>query len=188
MHVSSEVPTINFRPLLLTFFGNFRICKDNSKKFCPSCGNPSLLRASVTIAAPNASADAPVMQIHLKKNFQYKTRGTKYSIPAPKPGSAKHGPGEGLILREDQSEYMRAKKLADGKRAREEQKMMKFLMETGAQGSVRVGSWMDPDWMPDLLTAGTGGKGRTVRVGGKDGDMPVIGYGRKNPNERRRKK
>ena len=41
------------------------------------------------------------MEIHLKPNFQYRLRGTKYSIPAPKPGSAKTGAGEGLILRED---------------------------------------------------------------------------------------
>ncbi len=87
-----------------------RICKDASKKFCPSCGNPTLLRASVTISSPSASSDAPAMQVHLKKNFQYRTRGTIYSIPAPKPGSAKTGSGEGLILREDQTEYMRAMK------------------------------------------------------------------------------
>jgi RNA-binding protein NOB1 len=78
------------------------------------------------------------MQIHLKKNFQYKTRGTKYSIPAPKPGSAKHGPGEGLILREDQNEYMRAKKLADGKKQREEQKMVKGLMAKGGEGGISL--------------------------------------------------
>ncbi|KAH7916289.1 Nin one binding Zn-ribbon like-domain-containing protein [Hygrophoropsis aurantiaca] len=163
----------------------FKICKDNSKQFCPSCGNPTLMRASVTITAPGASADSPVMQIHLKKNFQYKMRGTKYSIPAPKPGSAKTGPGEGLILREDQLDYMRAKKRVDGKRDREEQKMIKGLVTKGGEGGVSVGSWTDPDWMPEILSVGTGGKGRTV---GKAGEMPKIGHGRQNPNERRGKK
>ncbi|KII94965.1 hypothetical protein PLICRDRAFT_197945 [Plicaturopsis crispa FD-325 SS-3] len=166
----------------------FKICKDNSKKFCPSCGNPTLLRASVTISAPGAASDAPVMQIHLKPNFQYKTRGTIYSIPAPKPGSAKKGPGEGLILREDQTEYLRAKKHADGKHEREEARMVKGLIAKGGEGGVSVGSWMDPDWMPEIISAGPSGKGRTVRSGGRDGDMPVIGYGRKNPNERKRRK
>jgi len=131
------------------------------------------------------------MQVHLKPNFQYKIRGTKYSIPAPKHGSAKKGPGEGLILREDQTEYMRAKKRADGKREKEEAKMMKGILArslTGDANTVAVGSWMDPDWVPEILTAGSGGKGRTVRQGGMDGDMPTIGYGRKNPNEKRRKK
>lgn len=96
----------------------YKICKDNSKKFCPSCGNPSLIRASVTISSPNASSTSePEMQVHLKSNFQYRLRGTKYSIPAPKTGSAKSGnTGEGLVLREDQNEWTRAKKMADGDR------------------------------------------------------------------------
>ncbi|SJL02135.1 uncharacterized protein ARMOST_05459 [Armillaria ostoyae] len=168
----------------------FKICKDSSKKFCPSCGNPSLLRVSVTISDPGASPDTPAMQVHLKPNFQYRIRGTKYSIPAPKAGSAKTGPGEGLILREDQVEYMRAKKMADGKREREEAKMMKGLLARGARGDtgVAVGSWMDPDWIPEIMSAGTGGKGRSMRSAGMDGDMPIIGYGKKNPNERKRRK
>ncbi|KAG0709858.1 Nin one binding Zn-ribbon like-domain-containing protein [Suillus ampliporus] len=163
----------------------FKICKDNSKQFCPSCGNPTLMRASVTVASPDASPDAPAMQVHLKKNFQYKVRGTKYSIPAPKPGSAKTGPGEGLVLREDQLEYTRAKKRADGKRDREEQRMIKGLVDRGGEGGVSVGGWSDPDWMPGILSVGTGGKGRTLRAGG---DMPQIGYGKKNPNERKKGK
>ncbi|KAF7332261.1 20S-pre-rRNA D-site endonuclease NOB1 [Mycena kentingensis (nom. inval.)] len=162
----------------------FKICKDNTKKFCPSCGNPTLLRASVTISSPNAPGDAPVMEVHLKKNFQYKLRGTKYSIPAPKPGSAKTGTGEGLILREDQTEYLRAKKMADGRRAREEAKMNKGLLSQNGG----IGSWLDPDWVPEMLTVGAGGKGRTMRHSGRDGDMPVVGYGRKNPNEKKRRK
>ena len=166
-----------------------RICKDNSRKFCPSCGNPSLLRASVTISSPSAGPNTPTMQVHLKKNFQYKTRGTIYAIPAPKPGSAKGGPGEGLILREDQLAWQRAKKRADGKREREERRLLGAASRggTGAGGAV-LGSWMDPDWVPEIVSAGAGGKGRSVRSRGFDGDMPVIGFGRKNPNERRRKK
>jgi RNA-binding protein NOB1 len=167
-----------------------RICKDNSKKFCPSCGNPTLLRASVTVAAPGASPNAQPMQVHLKHNFQYKLRGTKYSIPAPKSGSAKSGSGTGLILREDQVEYMRAKKRADGKREREEQKLMKGILsqEPDGVGNTSVSSWMDPDWIPEMISVGAGGKGRTMKSSRMDGDMPQIGYGRKNPNERRRKK
>ena len=140
------------------------------------------MRASVTVASPNAAADAPVMEVHLKKNFQYKVRGTKYSIPAPKPGSAKTGTGEGLILREDQTEYMRAKKRADGKREREEQRMIKGIFESGGKGGVAVGSWSDPDWIPGILS-GPGGRQASTRSDG----MPKIGYGRKNPNERRKK-
>ena len=50
-----------------------------------------------------------------------------------------------------------------------------------------MSSWMDPDWVPEMLTVGAGGKGRSMKHSGFDGDMPVIGYGRKNPNEKRRK-
>jgi len=145
----------------------------------------------VTVAAPGASPNAQVMQVHLKPNFQYKVRGTKYSIPAPKPGSAKTGPGTGLILREDQIEYMRAKKQADGKREREEERLLKGILSRGVDtrgGTAGVSSWMDPDWVPEIVSVGSGGKGRTVRNSRMDGDMPQIGYGRKNPNEKRRKK
>ncbi|TFK55586.1 hypothetical protein OE88DRAFT_1621259 [Heliocybe sulcata] len=161
----------------------FKICKDSTKKFCPSCGNATLLRASVTISSPTASASAPAMQVHLKKNFQWKLRGTKYSIPSPKSGSAKTGNGEGLILREDQIEYQRAKKKADAKREREERKMLNNAVKTGGEAVV-MGSWMDPDWVPEIISVGAGGKGRSSR----GGDMPTIGYGRKNPNEKRRKR
>ncbi|KAI0677346.1 Nin one binding Zn-ribbon like-domain-containing protein [Trametes maxima] len=168
----------------------FKICKDASRKFCPACGNPSLLRASVTISSPNAGPNTPAMQVHLKKNFQFKTRGTIFSIPAPKPGSAKTGPGEGLILREDQTAWMRAKKRADGKREREEKRMLNAASKSAeaGQGGAVVSSWMDPDWVPEIMSVGAGGKGRSTRARGYDGDMPVIGYGRKNPNERRKKK
>jgi RNA-binding protein NOB1 len=131
------------------------------------------------------------MQIHLKPNFQYRLRGTKYSIPAPKAGSAKGGPGTGLILREDQVEYMRAKKMSDSKREREETRMMKGIISKGVDSrgvNAGVSSWMDPDWMPEIISVGAGGKGRTTRNSRMDGDMPQIGYGKKNPNERRRKK
>ncbi|OCH94329.1 hypothetical protein OBBRIDRAFT_165913 [Obba rivulosa] len=168
----------------------FKICKDNSRKFCPSCGNPTLLRASVTLSSPTADANTPALQVHLKKNFQYKTRGTIYSIPAPKPGSAKTGTGESLILREDQTAWLRAKKHADGKREREERRLL-TAASRGAQvgeGGAVLGSWMDPDWVPEILSASAGGKGRNVRRSGMDGDMPVIGHGRKNPNERKRRK
>ncbi|KAI0068592.1 hypothetical protein BV25DRAFT_1903994 [Artomyces pyxidatus] len=163
----------------------FKICKDSSKKFCPSCGNATLLRASVTISSPGASSDAPAMQVHLKKNFQHRTRGTIYSIPSPKPGSAKTGSGEGLILREDQTEFLRAQRRADTQRQRDEKKLLSGALRNGGEGRLNVGNWMDPDWIPDIISAGPSGKGRSTR--GRN-DIPVIGYGRKNPNERKHHK
>jgi len=88
-------------------------------------------------------------------------------------------------------EYMRAKKRADGKREREEQKLLKGILSQeldGNVGNTSVSSWMDPDWIPEMISVGAGGKGRTMKSSRMDGDMPQIGYGRKNPNERRRKK
>lgn len=126
------------------------------------------------------------MKVHLKKNFQYKLRGTKYSIPAPKPGSAKTGTREGLILREDQIEYLRAKKRAEGVKEREARRMVKNLVDSGGKGGIAVGSWSDPDWIPPIL-AGVGGKSRPSYSGGLN-TMPQIGHGRKNPNERKKKK
>ncbi|KAL5530293.1 NOB1 [Sanghuangporus sanghuang] len=172
----------------------FKICKDSSKRFCPSCGNPSLLRTSVTVKSSTADESSPALEVHLKKNFQYRTRGTKYSIPAPKFGSAKKGSGEGLILREDQTEYMRARKREEGRRQREEKRIVQQSL-TAAKGGestgIKLGNWMDPDWVPEMLSVGIGGKGRRALEGrapvGPDG-TPVIGYGRKNPNERRRKR
>ena len=141
--------------------------------------------------SPTADDKTPALEVHLKKNFVYRTRGTKYSIPAPKAGSSKTGTGEGLILREDQSEYMRAKKHEAGRREREDRKLLQNTLEAAKTGTnVKMGSWMDPDWIPEMLSAGASGKGRqqTSRVPlGADG-MPVIGYGRKNPNEKRRKR
>lgn len=131
------------------------------------------------------------MQVHLKANFQYKIRGTKYSIPAPKSGSAKTGPGEGLILREDQLQFVRAKKMADGKREREESRLLKGILGEGVQANgpaAGISSWMDPDWVPEMISVGAGGKGRTMHNSKMDGDLPQIGYGRKNPNERKRHK
>ncbi|THH28804.1 hypothetical protein EUX98_g5392 [Antrodiella citrinella] len=135
----------------------FKICKDNSRKFCPSCGNSTLLRASVTLSSPTATSSTPTLQVHLKKNFQYKTRGTIYSIPAPKPGTAKTGSGEGLVLREDQTTWLRAQKYADGKRERQEKKMLNGVLHGKADtGGVVISSWMDPDWVPEILSTGTG--------------------------------
>lgn len=121
--------------------------------------------------------------MHLKKNFQWRNRGTIYSIPSPKPGTSKTGAGEGLILREDQTAWVRAEKRAEGRRVREEKKMMNALGESSGLRGPKL-AWMDPDWLPEMLSVGSGGKGRSS---GK-GDMPVVGHGRKNPNEKKRRK
>jgi RNA-binding protein NOB1 len=153
-----------------------------SKKFCPSCGNATLLRASVSVTTPT-NGSAPTMKVHLKKNFQYRNRGTKYSIPDPQPGTSKTGTGEGLILREDQVEWRRAEQKEQSRKAKETRKITEAIQNAKEGEAAKIGSWMDPDWLPDMLSVGINGKGRS---GG--GEMPNIGYGRKNPNERRRRR
>lgn len=79
----------------------YHVTKDMEKKFCPKCGNATLLRTSIGVDSSGQ------VILYLKKNFQYNTRGTVYSVPAPKGG--KHS--KDLILREDQKENcMRRKK------------------------------------------------------------------------------
>lgn len=158
-----------------------RLCKDQSKKFCPSCGNATLLRASVsTIAAPPGSGQEAIVQVHLKKNFQYRNRGTKYSIPTPKAGSAKR-PSNNLILREDQAEFQRGIKNEEVRARKEERKMNSALAAaaTKKDGELSGKSWADPDWMPDMLLGASSRRGA---------GLPDIGYGSRNPNRVRKGK
>lgn len=167
----------------------FKVCKDSSKKFCPSCGNPTLIRASVSARAPEAggssSSTPDGLHIHLKPNFQYRTRGTVYSIPAPKMGSSKgqSGGGSGLILREDQKEFMSAVRREEGRRKKEDRKLEKAVRQEVEGKGKGLGGWNDPDWLPEMFTVGMSGKGRRG-----DEQLPEIGYGRRNPNQARRKK
>lgn len=118
----------------------YRTCKDPSKKFCPSCGNPTLLRTSTTTTANGKT------HLHLKKNYQYNLRGTKFTIPDAKPGRAKGQlkGGTGLILREDQREWTDAVKMEEGRRGKEEKKMLK--------------GWDDPDVSSQPIQEREGGR------------------------------
>lgn len=157
----------------------FKICKDNERKFCPSCGNPTLLRASVS-----TDAKGNAMKVHLKPNYQYRNRGTKYSLPLPRAGSASGGRPSGSsknaktgvpILREDQPEWERGVAREQGRRAKEE----RLLERTLARGQDPLSArYADPDWLPDLLTGA-----HAAPIG-----LPRLGIGRKNPNESRRRR
>lgn len=129
-----------------------RICKDPSKKFCPSCGSDSLIRASVT----TTGGAAPTTKVHLKPNFQYRTRGTKYSIPDPTMGSAKgqKAGGTGLILREDQQEFMRGMRSEDIRRQKEERQLERAAKAQAEGKGKGLGSWNDPDVGPPSTCVG----------------------------------
>lgn len=154
-----------------------RLCKDQTKKFCPSCGNPTLIRASVsTKAAPPGSGGEAIVQVHLKNNFQYRNRGSIYSIPSPKPGNAKGS--KNIILREDQIEFQRGLKNEEV-RIRKEEKRIASALAAGNGGGKAGKSWADPDWTPDMLLGQTSRKGSV---------LPEVGYGKRNPNAVKRKK
>lgn len=99
----------------------------------------------------------------------------------PKAGSSKTGAGTGIILREDQSEYVKAVNREKKREAREEERLLRAAADSkGGSGTVKVGQWDDPDWIPDMLI----GVGKRQAVN----SLPTIGMGRKNPNEKKRRK
>lgn len=154
----------------------FKICKDSERKFCPQCGNPTLLRTSVTSTDPQLGKDGG-MQIHLKKNFQYKNRGTKFSLPLPKPGKAGGVQASVPILREDQAEWQKALQREKVQKSKEERALQKALERGSDSLSAR---YEDADTLSILLAGKTSGQGYQ--------GLPQIGVGRRNPNEKHRRK
>jgi len=133
---------------LLRCHACFKITKQMDKQFCPSCGSPSLIRTSYSVD------DQGNAKIYLKKNFQYRLRGTKY--PVPKPQGGKHH--QEMIFREDQKEYLKARKTQNIQ-------LKKFAKQEPFES---------PDYLPGLLM---NSKQRSSILT----EIP-IGYGRKNPN------
>lgn len=154
-----------------------RICKDQSKKFCPSCGGPTLTRVSVTLKAPDADSPnkEPELVVHLKRNYQWKLRGTNTDLPPPRIGHAKGGGEPTIILREDQKEWERGVRSEALRRRKEEKRVQKALSEKEKRGEDAV--WMDADWVPSLLSGG--GASRPGH------GLPRIGYKAPKPNRRK---
>ncbi|ORY71452.1 Nin one binding Zn-ribbon like-domain-containing protein [Pseudomassariella vexata] len=133
---------------ILRCHGCFQITRDMSKTFCPKCGQPTLTRVSCS------TDQSGNFQIHLKKNFQWNTRGNVYSVPKPTHGTAngkyrgqgggRNGWGQELILAEDQKEYTR--------RAVEDRR-------------IKQKDLMDEDYLPSILTGNRQGGHGKIRVG-----------------------
>ncbi|KAK3402606.1 Nin one binding Zn-ribbon like-domain-containing protein [Sordaria brevicollis] len=147
---------------VLRCHGCWKVCKDVTKQFCPSCGQPTLTRVSCTT---DASGN---FTLHLKKNFQFNNRGNVYSIPKPTHGTAsgknqnvkgggKGGWGKELILAEDQKEYVR---------------------KTEEEKRTRYRDLMDDDYLPGILTG--------QRSGGTGNARIKVGAGR-NVNAKKRR-
>ncbi|KAK4040848.1 RNA-binding protein NOB1 [Parachaetomium inaequale] len=134
---------------VLRCHGCFKVCRDMSKQFCPSCGQPTLTRVSCSTDAGGN------FTLHLKKNFQYNNRGNVFSIPKPTHGSAsgkgnnakgggKNGWGKELILAEDQKEY--TKKLDEERRT-------------------KYRDLMDQDYLPSILGGSRNSGSGRIKVG-----------------------
>jgi RNA-binding protein NOB1 len=127
----------------------FLTTKEMDKQFCPRCGKPTLTRVS---CSTNSNGE---FKMHLKRNFQYNSRGDRYTLPKPVHGSAsgkvkngggKDGWGQNLILAEDQKEYIKALNNS-GQRSRKERDLM------------------DDDFLPGILTGERRQGGGRVKVG-----------------------
>jgi RNA-binding protein NOB1 len=137
----------NVRSVVLRCQACFLVCKEMGKQFCPRCGKPSLTRVSCSTTASGE------FKLHLKKNFQYNSRGDRFSIPKAVHGSSngkrfvgggKGGWGNELILAEDQKEYERA--VTSEKRMKER-------------------NLMDEDYLPGILTGERNKSGGRIKVG-----------------------
>lgn len=135
----------NIKTFILRCHACFSTTKEMTKQFCPRCGKPTLTRVS---CSTNAKGE---FRLHLKKNMQWNHRGDRFSIPKPVSGTAngksgngkgggKGGWGQGLILAEDQKEYLR---------------------EVGGQRRRKERDLMDENSLPSILT------GERERTGGR---------------------
>lgn len=125
----------------------FFITRDMDKQFCVRCGKPTLLRTSCSTDKDGN------FKVHLKKNMQWNNRGNVFSVPKPVAGTSngklvagggKGGWGQGLILAEDQKEYVQAMTSARRKKEKD---------------------LMDEDYLPGILSGDRGRAGGRPRVG-----------------------
>ncbi|CCH58725.1 hypothetical protein TBLA_0A09400 [Henningerozyma blattae CBS 6284] len=111
----------NYRLRCHACFKMFPVPKDNrAKDFCPSCGGEhTLIRCAVSINRKTGEIIP-----HLKSNFQWKTRGNRYSAPSPlskneikrygKKGYNHSKPqNQGNLYREDDRQYEKTVKQED---------------------------------------------------------------------------
>lgn len=148
---------------LLRCHACYETTKQMDRKFCPKCGGSTLIRTSYSVDASGQ------MTLHLRSDFQYNNRGTKYSIPMPKGGRN----NQDLMLREDQLEYQRA-------------------VKNWQRQQNKAAKGVSLDVIDDRLSSVFGQMSLKADGAAKayfDGVAPpTIGFGRRNPNQVRRSK
>lgn len=127
----------------------------------------------------------------------------------PKMGKAGGGVNAEMVVREDQKEWVRGVKSAEIRRDKEQRALQKSVLDDERRGKRSGPAGSSAGWFAEAgsleaqmlgIGGGKGGvdnpKGR--RRGGKNGaggevrldkmGLPIIGSGRRNPNEARRRK
>ncbi|EAS03594.1 nin one-binding Zn-ribbon-like protein (macronuclear) [Tetrahymena thermophila SB210] len=94
---------------ILECFGCQHLCKEMTKKFCPKCKNPTLLKVSCSFEADGS------IKLYRKKGFKLNTAGFIYSIPKPQIGKQANN----IVLRED--DLLKGNKLTQCKIAQKQQ-------------------------------------------------------------------
>lgn len=64
----------------LRCFGCFKVTRDMNKVFCPACGNNTLKRVSISVAADGS------ITAYINPKYKISTRGTRYVPPKPQGG------------------------------------------------------------------------------------------------------
>ena len=77
--------------------GNDQKGKQGNRLFCDKCGSNTLQRISASV-----DRNSGRLKLHMKKNYQYNTRGTKFAMPKAGKGNKYQGD---LLLAEDQLMY-----------------------------------------------------------------------------------
>jgi RNA-binding protein NOB1 len=151
----------NVKNWLLRCHACFTTTRNMESRFCPKCGGPTLIRTSYMIDESGAC------HMFLRSDFQYNLRGTKFNLPKFKGGRQ----GASLILREDQKEFQRQKEHYN----RIQAKIQKSEVEMGSLEAI-------DDRIAAVFGCGTVSQGNR-RYDSYDGlSLPVVGFGRRNPN------
>ncbi len=77
---------------VLECFSCWKVCRDMSARFCPTCGKETILKVTCEFKEDGS------LILYRKKNKVIKTRGKRYPIPLPKGGRDINGE---LILNND---------------------------------------------------------------------------------------
>lgn len=145
---------------VLECFSCDRICNALDKRFCPFCGNATLLKLTIALGADGKFV------CFRKKNKQISTRGTIYSIPKPKTGRLTRTNNEPVVIRCEDELFMKGRQHILKQQEKFKDKEFKSLMNDFSNG----------------LTLDD------YKLKEKNYMKVQINAGRKNPNEAKRKK